>query len=375
MYRDVLKEITTLGRRAAGLHAAAGTLGAGAGDSVRLALLGIVFKSANLPESYPQARFCIWLRKNGNYGQVRAAVEAEGRDFRRELNDMYVSPLIARGLLAADPDFAGNERDARAALRVQFPKPKDITTDEFVTALQDTLAPDGEMPCTVIILDEVQQYIGDDTGRSFVVQEVVEACSKRFGGSPPVPGDGSDGAIRHAGAAAAARPIHRERRALRHRCRDRHPAGGAGETPGPRQRRQVDAGRERRRAGSTFGRNQDRPAQRGQVRAGGRLPLLPVRRRFWEHALRAVDRAGTAGQLRTQLRIVYDAIRRTADDPLGTVVPADFLFEEISANLLQSGVLLREVNETIAGQDDGSPDGRSEVALVRAGLPDSKAPP
>ena len=92
-------------------------------------------------------------------------------------------------------------------------------------------------------------------------------------------------------------------------------------------------------------------------------PLLPVRRRFWEHALRAVDRAGTAGQLRTQLRIVYDAIRRTADDPLGTVVPADFLFEEISATLLQSGVLLREVNETIASQDDGSPDGRLKSRL------------
>ena len=105
---------------------------------------------------------------------------------------MYVSPLIARGLLAADANFAGNEKDARAqfadnekdaraALRAQFPKPRDITTDEFVAALQDTLAPDGEMPCTVIILDEVQQYIGDDTGRSYVVQEVVEACSKRFG--------------------------------------------------------------------------------------------------------------------------------------------------------------------------------------------------
>ena len=61
--QDVLREITTLGKRAAGLHAAAGTLGAGAGDSVRLALLRIVFKSADLPESYPQARFCIWLKK------------------------------------------------------------------------------------------------------------------------------------------------------------------------------------------------------------------------------------------------------------------------------------------------------------------------
>ena len=92
-------------------------------------------------------------------------------------------------------------------------------------------------------------------------------------------------------------------------------------------------------------------------------PLLPVRRRFWEHALRAVDRAGTAGQLRTQLRIVYDAIRRTADEPLGMVVPADFLFEEISANLLQSGVLLRELNQTIASQNDGSPEGHLKSRL------------
>ena len=47
------------------------------------------------------------------------------------------------------------------------------------------------------------------------------------------------------------------------------------------------------------------------------IPLLPVRRRFWEHTLRTVDRQGTAGQLRTQLRIVYDAILHTADEPCG----------------------------------------------------------
>ena len=49
--RDLLKEISTLGKRAHGLHAAAGTLGAGAGDSVRLALLGLVFN----PRSCPRA--------------------------------------------------------------------------------------------------------------------------------------------------------------------------------------------------------------------------------------------------------------------------------------------------------------------------------
>src|SRR3990172_1184145 len=41
---DALKELSTAGKRFGGLHAASGKLGAGAGDSVRLALLGIVFR-------------------------------------------------------------------------------------------------------------------------------------------------------------------------------------------------------------------------------------------------------------------------------------------------------------------------------------------
>jgi hypothetical protein len=361
--QDLLKEITTLGKRSHGLHAAAGTLGAGAGDSVRLALLGIVFKSAELPESYPQARFCLWLRKNAIYDQVCAAVEAQGRDFRRELNDMYVSPLIAKALLAADPNFAGSEKDARAALRAQFPKPKDITTDEFTTALQDALAPEGETPCTVIILDEVQQYIGDDTSRSYVVQEVVEACSKRFGDRLLFLGTGQTAL---SGTPALQRLQGRftvnvelsdtdvetvTRRVVLAKRPDRVNDvkstldGNAGEL-------------DRHLVGTKIG-----PRSEDKSVLVEDYPLLPVRRRFWEHALRAVDRAGTAGQLRTQLRIVYDAIRRTADEPVGTVVPADFLFEEISANLLQSGVLLREVNETISEQDDGTPDGSLKSRL------------
>ncbi|WP_029131813.1 BREX system P-loop protein BrxC [Sedimenticola selenatireducens] len=361
--QDLLKEITTLGKRAHGLHAAAGTLGAGAGDSVRLALLGIAFKSAELPESYPQARFCIWLRKNDIYDQVCAAVEADGRDFRRELNDMYVSPLIAKALLAADPNFATSEKEARAALRAQFPKPKDITTDEFVAVLQETLAPDGETPCAVIILDEVQQYIGDDTSRSYIVQEVVEACSKRFGDRLLFLGTGQTAL---SGTPALQRLQGRftvnvelsdtdvetvTRRVVLAKRPDRvndvksTMDGNAGEL-------------DRHLVGTKIG-----PRSEDKSVLVEDYPLLPVRRRFWEHALRAVDRAGTAGQLRTQLRIVYDAIRRTADDPVGTVVPADFLFEEISANLLQSGVLLREVNETIVEQDDGTPDGRLKSRL------------
>jgi hypothetical protein len=51
----------TFGKREGGLWAAAGTLGAGAGDSVRLAFLGIILQAAGLPEKVEPARR-LWLR-------------------------------------------------------------------------------------------------------------------------------------------------------------------------------------------------------------------------------------------------------------------------------------------------------------------------
>ena len=360
----LLAEVSTLGRRGGGLRAAAGTLGAGADDSVRLALLGIVFKSADLPASYPQARFCLWLRTNGVYDQVRDAVQAAGREFRRELNDLYVSPVIARALLAADPGFARDERDVRAALRDQFPRPADVTTDQFVDALQEALAPGGALPATAVILDEVQQYIGEDTGRSYVVQEVVEACSKRFGDRLLFVGTGQTAL---SGTAALHRlqgrfAVNVElsdadvetviRRVVLAKRQDRVAA--------VRAALEANAGEVARHlTGSGIG-----PRAEDQEVVVDDYPLLPVRRRFWEHVLRAVDRAGMAGQLRTQLRIVYDAIRHTADAPLGSVVPADFLYDAQTESLLQSGVLLRELHQTIARQRaDGGADGALKSRL------------
>ena len=361
---ELLTEVTTIGRRGHGLHAAAGTLGGGTGDSVRLALLGIVFKSLGLPEGFPQARFCLWLKKNGIYDRVGAAIEEQGRNFRRELNDLYVSPLIAKALLALDPSFADTEKEARRALRSQFPKPKDITNDEFVAALQDALAPGGEMPGTVVILDEVQQYIGDDTGRSYVVQEIVEACSKRFGdrllfvGTGQTALSGTPALQRLQGRFTVNVELsdHDVETVIRRVVLAKRPD----RVNDVQSSLDASAGEIDRHLVGT------RIAPRGEDKSilVDDYPLLPVRRRFWEHTLRAVDRAGMAGQLRTQLRIVYDAIRRTADNPVGTVVAADFLFDEISANLLQSGVLLREIHEAIVKQrKDSTPEGALKSRL------------
>ena len=361
--KDLLTELSTLGRRGHGLHAAAGTLGAGTGDSVRLALLGILFRSKNLPESYPQARFCLWLKKNAIYDRVSLAVAAQGRDFRSELNDLYVSPLIAKALLEADSAFAGSERDARSALREQFPRQDDITTEEFTKALQDTLANGSGMPCTAVILDEVQQYIGEDAQRSYIVQEVVETCSKHFGDRVLFVGTGQTAL---SGTPALQRLQGRFTVNVELSDNDVETVTRR-VVLAKRQDRIGDLQTTLEAAAGEIDRhlNGARIAPRSEDKAvlAEDYPLLPVRRRFWEQALRAVDRAGTTGQLRTQLRIVYEAIRANADRPLGTVVPADFLFDQVATNLLNSGELLREIHETILGQDDGTADGQLKSRL------------
>jgi hypothetical protein len=98
-----LKELSTQGKRHGALHAAAGKLGAGAGDKVRLALLGIVFKSKGLPEQYNQAQFVLWLKREGILPTVEAELKAAGRSLAQELPHMYVSSHLAKALLKARP--------------------------------------------------------------------------------------------------------------------------------------------------------------------------------------------------------------------------------------------------------------------------------
>jgi len=75
----LLRELDTAGKRAGGLIAAAGALPSGTTDNVRLTILSILLRAVGLPEQYPQARFCLWLHSQGQFDQVKAAVEASGK--------------------------------------------------------------------------------------------------------------------------------------------------------------------------------------------------------------------------------------------------------------------------------------------------------
>lgn len=357
--KEHLKELNTLGKRCGGLHAASGTLPSGGGSSVRLTVLSIIFRSKGFPETVPQARFCLWLQKNGSYDTVRKAVEAADRDFLRELQDLYVSPVLAKALLAADPSFALDEKQARATLRAQFPVVEDVSTAEFIGLMREVLTIGGQIPATVIVLDEVQLFIGDSTQRSADVQEVAEALCKRLDSRVMLIGSGQTALAGSVPLLQRLRgrftiPVELSDLDVETVTRRVVLAKKADKVKAIEKCLAVHAGEiDRQLAGTAIAsRSEDRTIIVDDY------PLLPVRRRFWEHALRAVDAPGTTAQLRTQLRIVYDAVRETSEQSLGTVVPADFIFEQLQPDLLRTGVLLREIDETIRKLDDGTTDGR-----------------
>ncbi len=357
--RELLRELDTAGRRAGGLLAAAGSLPSGTTDQVRLTILGILMRAVGLPEQYPQARFCLWLHSQGYFDKVKKSVEAAGKAFDRELNNLYVSGPIAKALLACDKSYASSEAEARQTLRASYPPmARDVTTEEFLSTVKDALklyGRDGRTPCTLLVLDEVQQYIGDSNDRSVLVTEVAEAVSKQLDSQVMIVGAGQSAltevtllnklldrfTIRVPLSDAEVEQV--TRKVLLHK----KPAS----VSGVRKLLDANAGEiSRQLQGTRIG---EVVEDRGIIVED--YPLLPVRRRFWENCFRQIDAAGTHSQLRSQLRIIYDAIKKISERPLGTVVPGDELFEALAPEMVNTGVLLREINERIiqVGKSDG----------------------
>lgn len=346
---DLLDTLTTEGKQRGGLWSAAGKLGATRGN-IQLDVLKVALRGAGLPTSYAQARLVLWLHQKGLYQAVAAGVAQRGATFDDELQNMYVSSELAESVFAVHPGFAHSPLDVSDLLAAQFPIKDAIEDDELLETLEAVLrlqstapAASKGIPLTLLIFDELQQSIGEQPDRALAIQKVVEACSSRFGSRILFVGTGQ--------AALEATPQLsklQDRFTVRVSLEDKDVE---------RVVREVVL---RKRPDQTAALHDVLDAASGEINrhlAGSRIaasladaqdlipdyPLLPTRRRFWERALRAIDRAGTAAQLRTQLRVVHEAAKSVAAAPLGTVVGADIIYDQQKSAMQQSGVLLREI--------------------------------
>jgi hypothetical protein len=271
--------------------------------------------------------------------------------------------VIAKALLAADPHFAPSEAEARKTLREQFPvKSEDLTNSEFIGMFKRVLkraGRNGKAPCTILILDEVQQYIGDSQTRSVLITDVAEALSKELHSQVIVVGAGQS-------ALTGVTLLNKlmDRFTIRIQLSD---TDVETVTRKVLLQKQASALSDIKTVLDSNGGEVSRQLQGTKI--GERLedkqfivadyPLLPVRRRFWENCFRQVDTAGTQSQLRSQLRIIYDSVARLSNRPLGAIVPADDLYEALAPEMVTTGALPREINERIVTLGkNGSEEGR-----------------
>jgi len=345
--KDLLHELTTRAKQNSGLHAAAGTLAASDRGSTRLALLSIFFKSVGLPPRYPQACFVMYLKKNNIYAEIKDKLESKNLDWEDELDHLYVSEALHEALVQLKPNVYASPDTCAETLISMFPIVKDISSDEMIDTLRRTLEKDGKIPLTLIALDELQQYIGEDSRISLDVQEVVEACLKRIGGKLLFVATGQTAVtgtsnlkklegrfpirieLTDSDVNAVIRKVILAKKPSAAESISRIMETNTGEIS-------------RHLAGTSLAHRQE-----DMRYFNADYPILPVRRRFWEHTLRVLDQTGTDSQLRNQLGMVLTAVQSILDKPLGYVIPADHLFFDTAEKMLQNYILPRKFYDKI----------------------------
>ena len=347
--KDHLVELTNRSKQHGGLHAAGGTLKAGLGN-VRMRVLGIVLQSVGLPEKLSIARLMMDLRDDGLLQQVTDSIAKAGKKPEDEFERIYTSKVFQQAYLAAYPHL-GSEREVGAALRNQYPtNVEEVSIADMLATIRRALSRDGKLPCTVLVLDEIQQYINNDAQVSLDVQEVVEACQKELDGRVLVVGTGQSALtdtpslqkimgrfqikvhLRDNDVEKVVRTVVLQKKTDKKDAIQQVITTNEGEVT-----RQLKATR-------VATRPEDRDIYVSDY------PLLPVRQRFWEKVLHSIDASGATSQMRTQLRVIHEACKELANRPLGAVVPADFLYDQLAQDLVISGEMQRRYQEIIEGQ-------------------------
>ena len=339
-----LKELRIAAQRAGGVVAAGDTLGTGPSDPVE-ATLGFVLRAVGLPSDLRAAQVAFWLADLGILDSVRASL---GSTFDTDIRNFILSPRFGTAVLVAKPDLAGSSKELSGLLRSQFPEPPAVTVDLLETMLRRALMLGrSELPLTLIVLDEVQQFIRQDPSLTLKIQTLAERLAGRFNGRVLLVATGQQ----------ALSDVQNLQKLL-----DRFPVQIAlGE---------ADVDSVIRKTVLRKKTSSEKPIRcmlntnAGEISRhlrGSRLahtvqddnesvldwPLLPCRRRVWERILRELDRTGLGGTLRGQLRTTLDAARSYGDKPLGHAVPVDFLYGRFSTEAYNAGLLPGETRNRI----------------------------
>lgn len=340
-------------QKISGLLSISGTLKDFPSADIRYSFLQLLLNELELPQQYHHFKFIYWAKQEGIYDKLKSIIEAQGKDFKKEYENLFVSSVLARAIIELKPEFAENEAKVKENFKANFKRIESISREQFIVTIKSEILPmffGDKIPLTVIVLDEVQQFIGQDGDKSIDVQNLAQDICSSFDGKFLLIGTGQN-------ALSETSLLQRlqDRFTVKVSLSDTDVETVTRKTvleKKPSVINEIDKKLDtalgeisRNLSGTDFGYV---TADRSTLVAD--YPILPSTRKFWKKILQAIDTAGTAGQLRSQLRIVDESIKKVANNDLGFIVPADLIFEQKQAQLLQNSLLLNETNNLIVAR-------------------------
>jgi hypothetical protein len=347
----------------------AGTLRDFPSKDIRYSFIQLLLNNLGLPPQYHHFKFVYWAMGEGIYPHLKALVEAAGKDFRKEVENLFVSTVLAKAVLELLPEMAENEMKLKELFKAQFPRVESIGRVDFVKTIRNQILPltfGEKIPCTIIVLDEIQQFIGQDSVLADDVQFLAEDLCSRFDGKFLLVGTGqnalTDTPILQKLMARFRVPIQLTntdiQTVIRKTILDKKPSAFSVLN----SRLDSSLGEiSRNLEGTVFGYiTEDRDTLFADY------PLLPSTRKLWNKVLQVIDVAGTSGQLRNQLRIIDDSLKTIANLEVGQIVPADFIFNQNQTQLIQSGLLMNDTCNLIQGKKAKGGDAEIEGRILSA---------
>jgi hypothetical protein len=357
-----LRELRTAAARAGGIIAVGETLGSGPADPAE-ATLGLILQAVGLPSDLRAAQVALWLDELEILGKVRDEL---GTTFNKDIRNFILSPRFGTAVLNADPTLADSNKELSGLLKSQFPEPPPVTVDLLETmAHQALMLGRVEIPLTLVVLDEVQEFIRQDPSLTLRIQTIAERLSNKFNGRVLLVATGQ----------AALSDVPNLQKLL-----GRFPVQIAlGEADFDSVLRKTVL---RKKPGAEKDIQAMLNANAGEISRhlrGSRLahvvddehnaildwPLLPSRRRVWEIILRELDRTGLGGTLRGQLATTLDAARTYGPMKLGHAVPVDFLYGRFSTEAYNAGLLPAETRDRIETMNAGSEADKLKARILK----------
>lgn len=318
-------------------------------ENLRYSILQLILRSLKLPDQLNQFQFYNWCMSESILEIIQEELKNANKNFYDELRNLYVSPAISKAILKALPDFAESEAQVKEYLKINFPRIVNIDRELFLYTVKHQILPifNEKIPCMLIVLDEIQQFIGTDEKRAYDVLQLTEDLCENFESKLLLVGTGQN--------ALTDTPLLQklsDRFTVKVYLSDKDVETVTRKTVLEKKPKAIipiekkldkSIGEiSRLLDGTDYG---FITADKDTLVAD--YPILPSTRKFWKKILQVIDVAETSGQLRSQLRIVDESVKAVADKELGSIIPADFIFEQKKHQLIQNALLLNDQSNII----------------------------